>query len=64
MSELLSERKPINFTSKEVEDTKKLVALRNSKKSKNEKKDTFNSVIRDMAIIGIRKELKQIEKGQ
>lgn len=63
MNKLLSKRKPINFTTQEVKDVENLIGYTNSIKSEDEKKDTFSSVVRDRAIAQIRKELKQIERG-
>ena len=62
MSDLLTVKKPINFTEQEEEDVKLLVNLLNADKKKNQKKDTFSSLVRDRAIKAIRKELKDIEK--
>lgn len=64
MSELLTVKKPINFTETEKEDVELLVELINQDKGKNEKKETFSSLVRRKAIEAIKKELREIEKGR
>lgn len=64
MSELLTKKKPINFTEDEVTDAETLVAFINEDKKPNQKKETFSSLVRRKAIESIRKDLHKIEKGK
>jgi hypothetical protein len=62
--DLLTKKKPINFTEDDVIDTETLVRFINKDKKKGQKKETFSSIVRDRAIREIKRELKRIEKGK
>jgi hypothetical protein len=58
--DLLTKKKPINFTEDDVIDTETLVRFINKDKKKGQKKE----IVRDRAIREIKRELKRIEKGK